>query len=265
MLTREEYEAKRTARYNRLLDAAARAERESEAARAESKRISDQIPFGQPILVGHHSEGRHRRALETIRNKARKGFELMQAAEEYRSRAASIEANTAIYSDNPDAVELLGDKVAELKAQQAEMKRINAALRKGADFETLEMSEEHRKELLMIDRVQGYYQPLKKGFPPYMLTSINNKIKTAEKRAQVIEKRQAADDTEKEINGVKIEYSPSENRIRMYFPVSRVSLDLYNKLRRAGFKHSKTINGFSNYYNASAKYYAEQIANEYKA
>jgi hypothetical protein len=96
MLTPEEYAAKRQARYDRLIAAAERAERESDSARKESDRIASFIPLGQPILVGHHSEGHHRRALETIRNKARKGYELYKQAEEYRSRAASVESNNAL-------------------------------------------------------------------------------------------------------------------------------------------------------------------------
>jgi len=49
------------------LDAKAeRYEASAEAAQAAADRISDAIPFGQPILVGHHSEGRHRRDLDRM-------------------------------------------------------------------------------------------------------------------------------------------------------------------------------------------------------
>lgn len=257
MLTQQEYEAKRDARYNRLLNAAIKAEKESEAARAQSNQMASIIPFGQPILVGHHSESRDRNYRERIHNKMRKGYELAKQAEEYRSRAASIEANTAIYSDNPDAVNLLSSKVDELKAEQAEMKRINAALRKGADFETLEMSEAHRAELVLIDRVQGYYQPKTKGFPPYMLTNVNTKIKAAEKRAALVEKKQSIPDKDEEINGVKIEWRASENRIRIDFG-KRVPLETYNQLKRHGYRAMKEEGIFSAFYNYHA---GEFIAN----
>src|SRR5690242_2661373 len=104
-MTREAYEAKRAARYERLLNAADRADREGKAYRDESDRIASFIPLGQPILVGHHSEGRHRRDLERIRSKARKGWELYEKAEYYRERAAAMENNHAIFSDDPDAIE----------------------------------------------------------------------------------------------------------------------------------------------------------------
>lgn len=261
MYTQEEYEAKRTARYNRLLDAARRAEKESQQASEQSSRMASVIPFGQPILVGHYSENRDRNYRERIHNKMRRGYELAKKAEEYRSRASSIENNDAIYSDNPQAVDLLTDKVTELKAEQAEMKRINAALRKGADFDTLEMSEAHRAELLLIARVQAYYQPLKKGFPPYQLTSINTRIKTAEKRAALVEKKQSIPDKDEEVNGVKIEWRASENRIRVDFG-KRVSLDVYKQLKAHGYRAMQAEGVFSAYYNYNAGKFVNELRKE---
>ncbi len=254
MLTKEQYEQKRQARYERLINAAEKATNESNAAREQSNRMADCIPMGQPILVGHYSEKRDRNFRERIHNKMRKGFELAKKAEEYRSRAASIETNVAIFSDNPEAVDLLSEKVNELKAEQTEMKRINAALRKGADFNTLEMSEEHRNELLIIERVQAYYQPLKRGFPPYMLTSVNAKIRTAEKRAAIVEKKQSIPDKDEEIDGVKIEWRASENRIRLDYG-QRVSMEVYKLLKQHGFRAMKEEGVFSSYYNNNAGYF----------
>ena len=265
MLTQQEYEAKREARYNRLLAAAEKAEREGKASRDQAHKMAECIPFGQPILVGHYSEGRDRNFRARIHSKYRKGFELAQKAEEYRSRAASAEDNNAIYSDDPQATDKLTDKAAELKAEQAEMKRINAALRKGANFDTLEMSEEHRAELLVIERVQAYYQPLKKGFPPYMLTGINAKIKAAEKRAEIVERLHATPDKDEELNGVKIEWRAGENRIRLYYP-GRVPADTFKLLRQHGYRplHSVGEGAFSAYYNNNAAYFIRHYIKESK-
>lgn len=262
-LTIEEYEAKRTARYNRLINAATNAEKASREAREQSSSMASIIPFGQPILVGHHSETRDRNYRERIHNKMRKGFELAKQAEEYRSRAASIESNSAIYSDNPQAVDLLTQKVNELKEEQAEMKRINAALRKGADFDTLEMSESMRADLLSIDRHQSYYQPRTKGFPPYMLTSVNTRLKTAEKRAALVEKKQAIPDKDEEINGIKIEWRAGENRIRINFG-KRVSLDTYKSLKSHGYRATKEEGVFSAYYNYHAGEFVTNLRKESK-
>ncbi|WP_132290495.1 DUF3560 domain-containing protein [Kribbella sp. VKM Ac-2568] len=40
--------------------------RTSARPRAARRQISDHIPLGQPILVGHHSERRHRRDIERM-------------------------------------------------------------------------------------------------------------------------------------------------------------------------------------------------------
>lgn len=256
MLTQEQYEAKRQARYERLVAAATKAEAESAASWNQARSMADCIPFGQPILVGHHSETRDRNFRARIESKHRKGYELHQKAAELRSRAESIQDNNAIMSDDPSAVNKLNEKIAELEAEQREVKRINAALRKGADFDTLEMSEAHRAELLSVEKHQAYYQPRTKGFPPYMLTSLSTKIRTAKERAQVVEKKQAMQDEDFEINGVRIEGRPSENRIRVYYP-GRVDMDTYKALKQHGFRvlRSEGEGAFSAYYNNNALYF----------
>lgn len=253
MYTVEEYEAKRQARYERLLKAAERAESEGNAAHKQASQMADFIPMGQPILIGHHSENRDRNFRERIHNKFRKGFELAKQAEEYRSRAASIESNAAIYSDNPQAVDMLSDKVAELEAESKEMKRINAALRKGADFDTLEMSDAHRDDLLSIEKHQAYYSPRTRGFPPYMLTSVSTKLKTAKKRAEQVEKKQAIPDKDEEVNGIKVQWRAGENRIRIYYP-GRVDMETFKHLKNHGYRvlRSEGEGAFSAYYNWNA-------------
>lgn len=129
MLTPEEYEAKRTARYQRLLAAADKAQAEARTNSRQANEMASVIPFGQPILCGHHSETRDRNYRSRIDNKYRKGYELAKRAEELRSRAASIANNAAIYSDDPAAPDKLAAKVAELEAKQARMKATNKAIK----------------------------------------------------------------------------------------------------------------------------------------
>ena len=90
------------------------------------------IPFGQPILVGHHSEKRHRRDIERIDGGIRRSIESSQMAESMASRAESIraQAETAIYSDDADAIERLEEKLADMIAERERYKTENAAWRK---------------------------------------------------------------------------------------------------------------------------------------
>ena len=48
--------------------------------------MASAIPFGQPILVGHHSEGRDRRYRDRIHNTFGKAFATMDKADYYEER-----------------------------------------------------------------------------------------------------------------------------------------------------------------------------------
>lgn len=64
------YEAKQEARRERLVIAAGRASAESVERYNAASKMAEVIPFGQPILVGHHSERRDR----NYRSKISSGF-----------------------------------------------------------------------------------------------------------------------------------------------------------------------------------------------
>lgn len=77
------------------LDAkAARHQATADAHHATVDQISSGIPFGQPILVGHHSEGRARRDAAKIHTNMRKAIDAGQAAREAEYRANAARANT---------------------------------------------------------------------------------------------------------------------------------------------------------------------------
>ena len=120
-----DYEQKQEARRERY-------ERKAEQLRAEAGRLHEQahdmasvIPLGQPILVGHYSEGRDRRYRERIHNIFGKAFAAMDKADYYEQKAASV-GSGGISSDDPDAVKKLKTKLAELEKLQEWMKRANA-------------------------------------------------------------------------------------------------------------------------------------------
>lgn len=261
MLTREEYEAKREARYNRLLAAAEKAEREGTARREQADKMSECIPFGQPILVGHYSEGRDRRFRERIHNNMRKGYELAQKAEAYRSRAEATQGNDAIYSDNPDAVDLLTDKIAKAEAQQALYKAINKAhaayLKNPASLEKSDLPDEV-KETIRNYKPQYSWEP--HPIAPYQLTNLSANIRRMKEQAARIEKKQATPDKDETIGDVRIEWRAGENRIRVYYP-GRVPLDTYKALKQHGYRplRSEGEGAFSAYYNNNAAWYVKEL------
>jgi len=260
MLTQEEYNARRTARYERLKAAAERAEREGQTARNQAHDMASVIPFGQPVHIGHHSERADRNYRSKIENKYRKGFELAKQAEELRNRAEATENNYAIYTDDPSATDQLRAKLNALEAERDEMKRINKELRQGIPFEDVNMTGAHRTDLLTLNRTQPYYKPLEKGFPPYTLTNIGATIRNAKARLEQVEKKQSIPDKDETIGNVKIEWRASENRIRILYP-ARVDRETFAKLRQYGYRAMKEDGVFSAYYN----YRAGQFVNELRA
>jgi hypothetical protein len=91
----EEAEADRAERMDdraeALHDKADRKSTEADARHAGAQRIADGIPMGQPILVGHHSERRHRADMRRIDNGMRAAIALEGEAASAADRAASAE------------------------------------------------------------------------------------------------------------------------------------------------------------------------------
>ena len=98
------WEEKQEARADRYRELAEKAKKQSRDAHEHSNRLANMIPLGQPILVGHHSEKRHRRDLDRIHNNMRKSIELSEKAEYYADKAKGVENNNSISSDDPEAI-----------------------------------------------------------------------------------------------------------------------------------------------------------------
>ncbi|EDF5515508.1 DUF3560 domain-containing protein [Salmonella enterica] len=74
---------------------------ESEQTLAQVDALASVIPFGQPILVGHHSERRARRDAQRIENGMKRAVMLFERAEYWEDRAhASL--RLAKYKERPD-------------------------------------------------------------------------------------------------------------------------------------------------------------------
>jgi hypothetical protein len=117
---RPTYRERRLAKAERLRGWAEGRETKAEAAQAGARAIADLIPFGQPILAGHHSQGRHERDLRRITGGFDRAAEHSTKARDMRRRADGIEAaaERAIHSYDADAAERLTERIAELEAER---------------------------------------------------------------------------------------------------------------------------------------------------
>ncbi|EIB96326.1 DUF3560 domain-containing protein [Pantoea sp. Sc1] len=74
---------------------------ESEQALAAVDNLASAIPFGQPILVGHHSERRARKHAQKIENGMRRAVNLFETSG-YWERRAEASLRHAAYKERPD-------------------------------------------------------------------------------------------------------------------------------------------------------------------
>jgi hypothetical protein len=120
-----EYADKVESRKDRLYAAAERIAKDGQAIQSRARTMSDAIPFGQPILVGHHSEKRDRNYRERIRSTYQRGFERLQLAADLERKADAAAKNRAISSDDPAALIKIEEKLSKLEAQQEAFKNVN--------------------------------------------------------------------------------------------------------------------------------------------
>lgn len=88
-------------RADRFTDYSAKRSSEANAAKDAVAKIADGIPFGQPILVGHHSEKRARKDAERIQNGMARAVKLWETAGYWTSRAAGA-IRAAKYKELPN-------------------------------------------------------------------------------------------------------------------------------------------------------------------
>ncbi len=93
--------------------------KDAEQARKRVDSIVEHIPFGQPILVGHHSEKRARKDAERIDQGMRKSIKMWDTSEYWTRRAESAIA-TAKYKERPD---VRTRRIRKLEAEQRKMER----------------------------------------------------------------------------------------------------------------------------------------------
>lgn len=182
---------RREARSERLRGWADKREAESTAAYETASRLGDAIPFGQPILAGHHSQGRDTRYRARIAGQMDASIEHGRMAKSMDSKAANIEAATeaSIFDDDPDAIEALEARIAGLEAERARIKAYNASCRKGARDLTL-LDDRQQADLLSLARVAAWQLGRFGEFPGYALSNIGGRISAARRRLAELSKQQ---------------------------------------------------------------------------
>lgn len=282
------YEEKVTARVERLNGLADKRAADSSAAWEQSHKMADVIPFGQPILIGHHSERRDRAYRERIWQKMSQGARLYGESEEYRRRANAAENSRAISSDDPTAVIQLKEKLAGLQAAQDTMKAENKAIRdlklpkvpamrRGDDYATWQALkdsitqgyQDHAEKLAQtIQRSTTYAARLltpdymgRIGHAAYLLSNNNANMRRIEERIKQLESRPqivAESQREEKHGNVTIQRDQDDNRLRIIFP-AKPERQIILALKSNGFHWSKYNGAWQRQLNEAAEYAAKRI------
>lgn len=250
-----EYEQKQERRNERLTRRVDRLRKEGQARLDQARQISQAIPFGQPILVGHHSEGRHRRDLKRIEDNHRKGWEMLKLAD--RIEAGLKNFGQAISSDDPDAIAKLKENLASAEANHAFMKKANSLYRQQGNLQGLEGPAE------LIARAESALKRGEKiGFPGFSLGNSSAEIRRIRTRIQHLEWKDKQSERPEIVGpGFRIFEDKADNRIHLKLEV-RLSREDFKFVRSYGWLWSPTRNAFVRQLNCNGQAAAVNVARE---
>lgn len=220
----------------------------------QSRKMAGIIPFGQPILIGHHSEKKHRRHLDRIHNTMGKAVELDEKASYYENKIAAVESNRAISQDDPEALVKLKEKLASLEKNQEDMKALNKLIKKN-DRDGM------AKRGLSENEINSLFTPDfmgRIGFPSYSLTNNNANIKRLKKRIEIEEKKNSQKTKEIVIGDIRIVDNVEDNRFQIFFP-GIPSESIRKALKSNGFKWAPSVKAWQRFRVVNTQYLVDRV------
>ena len=223
------YEAKQADRKACYEQKADQARKDAETARNKVAKIASTIPPGQPVLVGHHSEARHRRDLERIDNGIRASIELEEKADYYEQKASGV-GRAGISSDDPDAIEKLKSKLATLEQEREDIKTHNKNARKNNE----------------------------PTMPAWKLQNLGANIRHVKARIAKLEAHSELKTRDDTIGDVRIIENAEANRLQIFFP-GKPTEDIRSTLKSSGFRWAPSLGCWQAYLNNRARYCVQQL------
>lgn len=255
------FHEKREQQLDRYQDLAAKALSESESRFKTAHDIGSCIPFGQPILVGHHSEKRHRRDLDKIDNNMRKAFEADEKAKHYANKVDNIENGTAISSDDPEAITKLKEKLEGMIKNQELMKAANKMIKskKFSDAEKVaKLVEIGFSEKIAIQLMTPDPWIKRIGIPAYKFANNNGNIKRVRDRIAHLEKLNSIKSSEEMFGDIRLVVNVEDNRVQIFFP-SIPAEPVRKELKSSGFRWAPTVGAWMAYLNTYKIYQAKEM------
>ena len=279
---KKDYQERLEAKKERYKQRSLSATKKSSDFQEEASKLSSLIPFGQPILVGHHSEGKHRNHIKKIDNKMRKSFEESSKAEYYQDKAEAV-GTGGISQDDPEAVTKLKTKLEHEENSRDLMKDINKSLRKiwkkkntpEENMEALlswiyEGETSFNKDSLKAKVIQNtVHYPKNPFFPPYVFSNLSGRIKQIKERIDKLSVLHANAGKENETiienDTIHAFINWDENRICIDFLGVKPEKEVRQLVKSNGFRWSPRNVVWQSYINNRQRERALDIAKELEA
>ena len=264
------YEEKQAYKLERYQELSQKAQTESNNAFNRSNALTENIPFGQPILIGHHSEGHHRAVLKRSDNLMRKSINETEKVEYYKNKVENILNPSFISSDNPEAVNLLKEKIKGLESNTLKIKDLNSKFRKFKNRKNalIEVSKlpdsnpDKKMFIAMLEQAKYYAMPPDRiGAYYFDTTSKNAEIRRLKDRIKHLENLKALPETEEVINGITLKIDKEANRIKLFFP-DIPKEEIRTQLKHNGFRWSPFGKCWQSYINNWNMIKAKKIISE---
>ena len=228
---RQDYEERKEQRIESYNRRAKKAEGTAIQESRNAREMGSVIPLGQPILVGHHSEGKHRRLLKRIDSAYRRANEADEKAEYYQNKAEAAESNHAISGDDAEALNRYKEKLEQLEATQENMKAINKAWKQGKEaLHLLGLTD------IGIENIRNKMQSYqKKPFPTWTLSNNSAEIRRVKDKINELERLDNMEAASTTFTGGEMRINTEINRIQFVFEAIP-SMEIRKLLKSNGFK-----------------------------
>lgn len=167
-----------------------------------------------------------------------------------------------IMSGDADAAERLQEKIEKAEAEQALMKRVNAAhkafLKNPASLDASDLSNSMKEHIRSyVPRYSWEPHPI----APYQLSNLSANIRTMKQRLVGLTRAKEAPERVEARDNARLEDVPADNRIRLFFP-GKPDEETRCKLKKNGFRWTPTLGCWQAYRNSHSLILAAEIAGE---
>jgi frataxin-like iron-binding protein CyaY len=233
---RSDFEERKKNRINHLEEKAEKASNEAEQQYNKSHDAVEGIELGQPILIGHHSEKKHRAAVKKMRSAMEKSVDSREKSAYYQEKVEKAEKNKSISGDDPEAVNRYKTKLKKLEAVQAYMKAANAYWRKNKTMKGFDgLSDEEAEKI--DERMKTAYSWVQKSGPyeDWRLKNNNAEIRRIKEQLENLENLDSMEAETITFMGGEMRINTEINRVQFIFD-SVPSEEVRSLLKHNGFK-----------------------------